>query len=106
MTTQEGERADFAACMLGAFQHMLTHDDALQALAAAHRALRPGGLLVIELGHPAEIFEGHVCEHGDHWELQLPDGQVCTALRGRCGWAPPMLVSCIGVFASALCSSM
>ncbi|KAK9901276.1 hypothetical protein WJX75_003778 [Coccomyxa subellipsoidea] len=60
--------ADLALLPLGTLAHALTNDDALRWLAAAGNALRPGGLLVLELPHPADVFDGALVE-GDDWEL-------------------------------------
>jgi hypothetical protein len=55
-------RADLALLPLGTLAHALTNDDALRWLAAAGNALRPGGLLVLELPHPADVFDGALVE--------------------------------------------
>ncbi|CAL8471064.1 g10606 [Coccomyxa elongata] len=60
--------ADLALLPLGTLAHALTNDDALRWLEAAGNALRPGGLLVLELAHPADVFDGALVE-GDDWEL-------------------------------------
>ncbi len=45
-------------CLLGGFSHMLTNNDAIQCLQRVAEALRPGGLFVVELAHPSDIFDG------------------------------------------------
>ncbi len=60
---QEGfAPADLALLPLGTLAHALTNDDALRWLEAAGNALRPGGLLVLELAHPADVFDGALVE--------------------------------------------
>lgn len=55
-------RADLALLPLGTLAHALTNDDVLRWLAAVGNALRPGGLLVLELPHPADVFDGALVE--------------------------------------------
>ena len=60
---QEGlTPADLALLPLGTLAHALTNDDALRWLEAAGNALRLGGLLVLELAHPADVFDGALVE--------------------------------------------
>lgn len=60
---QEGlTPTDLALLPLGTLAHALTNDDALRWLEAAGNALRPGGLLVLELAHPADVFDGALVE--------------------------------------------
>lgn len=54
--------ADVALLPLGTLAHALTNDDALSWLIAARNALLPGGILVLELAHPADVFDGAFIE--------------------------------------------
>jgi len=56
--SQPAEGYDMVMCLLGTFCHMLTNKDAGRALGAAARALRSGGLLLLELPHPGDLFDG------------------------------------------------
>ena len=49
---------DMVACLLGTFSHALDNGAAGSAFASAAAALRPGGLLVLELAHPGDLFDG------------------------------------------------
>ena len=55
------KRADLALCMFDSFAHCTTDDDGVRALRSAAACLRRGGLLLIELSHPADYFDP---EHG------------------------------------------
>ena len=74
-----GKEHDMVICLLGTFSHMLSNEDASRAMACISRALRPGGVLLIELGHPGDLFDGSyvIGDCGkDMWEvpLSLPNG--------------------------------
>lgn len=79
--------ADLALLPLGTLAHALTNDDALRWLEAAGNALRPGGLLVLELAHPADVFDGALVE-----VLSYPVGSLILrspfALPGECHLRP------------------
>ncbi|KAG1672919.1 hypothetical protein FOA52_012364 [Chlamydomonas sp. UWO 241] len=49
---------DMAVCMLGTFLHCLDNESACAAFGCASKALRPGGLFVLELSHPGDLFDG------------------------------------------------
>jgi hypothetical protein len=55
---EEIREADVVLVALGTLCHALTNDGALAWLAAARNVLRPGGLLVLELEHPENLFDG------------------------------------------------
>ncbi|EIE20345.1 hypothetical protein COCSUDRAFT_83545 [Coccomyxa subellipsoidea C-169] len=61
--------ADLALLPLNTVAHALTNDDALRWLAAAGNALRPEGLLVMELPPLDDVFNGNLLQ-GDEWELE------------------------------------
>ena len=62
---------DMAFMILGTFAHLLDTEAALQCLQSTHAALKPGGILVLELLHPADAFDGSLLEPADWGE----DGQ-------------------------------
>ena len=65
---------DMVFMVLGTFAHLLDADAALQCLHSTHAALKPGGVLVLELSHPAEAFDGSLMETADWNEAgQQPD---------------------------------
>lgn len=72
---------DLAACLLGTFQHLHTLDDGLRAMQRTHAALKPGGLFIVELEHPAHLFDGAMLSQGQTWNLQLDSGRVRPPLR-------------------------
>jgi len=53
-----GSTFDLVICLLGTFSHNLDNRAAGEALATAERHLAPGGLLVLELAHPGDLFDG------------------------------------------------
>lgn len=54
---------------LGTLAHALTNEDAVATLRSCRNALRPGGLLVVELPHPEDIFNGQMLL-GDSWDIE------------------------------------
>lgn len=54
--------ADLALLPLNTVAHALTNDDALRWLAAAGNALRPEGLLVMELPPLDDVFNGNLLQ--------------------------------------------
>jgi SAM-dependent methyltransferase len=68
-----GGPVDLAAAMLGTLAHCLDNGAALRCFRNLAAAVRPGGLLVVELAHPAELFSGALlAEEGpaDAWEAE------------------------------------
>jgi len=66
-------RVDVALCLFDSFTHCTSDADGVAALRAAARALRPHGLLILELTHPADYFdEGHSRTLG-RWVERHPD---------------------------------
>jgi hypothetical protein len=45
-----------ALILMGTLQHMVRNADAVAALRAARDALRPGGLLLLEMAHPCKDY--------------------------------------------------
>ena len=81
---QDGKQVDYVACLLGTFQHMYTMEDAVKCMRAAEKALKPGGLFVVELSHPLSLFDGTIASSADFWDVELDDAQVevraCSAM--------------------------
>jgi len=75
---QDGTQADAAALLLGSIGHLLTNDDAIQCFTATAAALRPGGLLVVELPSPEDLFDGAFIV-GDAWDAQLGDQDILVS---------------------------
>jgi len=64
-------QADLVCCLLGTLSHLHTEEDLAQTFQACARNNRPGGLLVLEISHPAELFDGSLMDpHGDAWEAE------------------------------------
>ena len=78
---QDGQQADAAALLLGSIGHLLTNEDAIQCFIATAAALRPGGLLIVELPTPEDLFDGAFIL-GDAWDAHL-DGQEIVVTYGQ-----------------------
>jgi SAM-dependent methyltransferase len=65
------DQFDVAAVMLGTFSHCLDNDSAVQTLSNIADCVKVGGLLILELGHPRDIFQGRFCSDGfvECWEV-------------------------------------
>ncbi len=69
---------DAAAIMLGTLSHCLTNGSALSCFKNVAEVVRPGGILVLELSHPGELFGGSFLDPLDFvdcWEVS-EDGDV------------------------------
>jgi len=69
---------DMAAVMLGTLSHCLTNGSALACFKNIAEVVRPGGLLILELSHPGELFGGSFLDPLDFvdcWEVS-EDGEV------------------------------
>ena len=66
---------DLAITMLNSLCHLLSLEDMLRHLASVARHLRPGGLYLAELAHPADFF---AAEHrtSSEWSTEVGDGTV------------------------------
>eukprot|EP00877_Chromochloris_zofingiensis_P000935 jgi/Chrzof1/10842/Cz05g14060.t1 len=49
---------DMAICLLGTFSHMLDNHQAASCFNSVGRHLRQGGLFILELAHPGDLFDG------------------------------------------------
>ncbi|KAL4425487.1 hypothetical protein ABPG75_009503 [Micractinium tetrahymenae] len=81
--TQEGwaqhvaQPADLAAILLGSLAHCLDNEAALACFTELSKAMRPGGLLVLELPHPSDLWGGYCLEDEqfvEAWDAQSEDG--------------------------------
>lgn len=66
------ERVDVAMCLFDSFTHCTSDEDAIAAFASTGRALRRGGLFILELAHPADYFDP---DHGrtlGRWKQRHP----------------------------------
>lgn len=75
------ERQDFdlVYCVSNTLMHLTTQDDQLAVLTNAHRHLRPGGLLLIDLFNPDIVRLSEVAgvqELADQWEDEETGAQV------------------------------
>lgn len=66
---------DVATILLGTLSHLQTNEEVLQCWEATLAALKPGGVLVIELLHPNDVFDGTFAQ-GDFWEADYEGGKV------------------------------
>ena len=57
-----------AYMLFGTFGHLLDSQSAQHCLQSIHAALKPDGLLVIELAHPADAFDGSLMQEGEWGE--------------------------------------
>jgi SAM-dependent methyltransferase len=60
-------RFDLAVCLFDSYAQCVTDEDAVAALRCAGRALRPGGLMVVEFTHPAEYFRRGSARTSERW---------------------------------------
>jgi SAM-dependent methyltransferase len=65
------ELFDAAAIMLGTFSHCLDNDSAIATLKNVAACVKHGGILVMELGNPRDIYQGAFCTDGflNVWEI-------------------------------------
>lgn len=68
---------DVAAILLGTAAHLITDDDAIACLRGAAAAVAPGGIVVLELEHPFDIFDGSLLRaEGDAWDRDVDGAKV------------------------------
>ena len=72
------ERVDIAQCLFDSFSHCTTDGDAVATLRCAARALRKGGILLLELTHPADFFTSSSKRTVGRWSQRYPDVTVRT----------------------------
>jgi SAM-dependent methyltransferase len=73
-----GTKVDIAQCLFDSFSHCTTDDDAIETLHCAARALRKGGILILELTHPADYFTRANKRTVGRWTQSYPDVTVRT----------------------------
>jgi SAM-dependent methyltransferase len=71
-------KVDIAQCLFDSFSHCTTDDDGVATLRCAARALRKGGILVLELTHPADYFTTTSKRTVGRWTQRYPDVTVRT----------------------------
>jgi SAM-dependent methyltransferase len=71
-------QVDVAQCLFDSFSHCLTDADAVATLRRAAAALRAGGLMILELTHPADYFEGDEKRTVGRWIQHYGDVTVKT----------------------------
>ena len=63
---------DSAWILLGSLQHLTTNEEVISCFESIHKALSPGGTLILELPHPRETFSLVECTRNG-WEVPLED---------------------------------
>ena len=54
----QGQKFDMIMCLLGTFSHMLENSQAVACFQRIAQHLEEGGVVVIELAHPGDLFDG------------------------------------------------
>lgn len=68
---------DVACILLGTAAHLTDTDAAVGCLKGAAAALSPGGIVVLELEHPFDLFEGTLMNaEGDAWDREVDGVKV------------------------------
>jgi SAM-dependent methyltransferase len=75
------ERVDVAQCLFDSFSHCVTDTDAVATLRCAAATLRPGGIMILELTHPADYFEGDEKRTVGRWIQHYDDVTVKTSFQ-------------------------
>ncbi|KAI7841824.1 hypothetical protein COHA_004353 [Chlorella ohadii] len=73
---QLAQPADLACILLGSLAHCLDNGAALRCFAELSKAVRPGGLLVLELPHPSDLWGGYCLEEEqfiEAWDAESED---------------------------------
>eukprot|EP00775_Hariotina_reticulata_P001683 gene1683-2027_t len=72
-------RFDLVTCLLGTLSHLLDNKSAAKCFRCVADHLRPGGLFVIELAHPGDLFDGSLLLQdtgAEMWEVDKPSGKL------------------------------
>jgi SAM-dependent methyltransferase len=72
------QKVDIAQCLFDSFSHCTTDEDAVATLRCAARALRKGGILLLELTHPADFFTTTSKRTVGRWSQRYPDVTLKT----------------------------
>jgi hypothetical protein len=63
---------DVVTVLLGTAAHLTALEDAEACLRGAAECLAPGGIVVLELEHPYDVFDGQLMDaHGDAWDREI-----------------------------------
>ena len=66
---------DVVTVLLGTAAHLTAPEDAEACLRGAAECLAPGGIVVLELEHPYDLFDGQLMDaHGDAWDREVEGG--------------------------------
>lgn len=66
---------DVVTVLLGTAAHLTAPEDAEACLRGAADCLAPGGIVVLELEHPYDLFDGQLMDaHGDAWDREVENG--------------------------------
>ena len=71
-------RVDLAFTLLDSLPYLTTNERLVAHLRCVHRALRPGGVYVVELRHPAEVWFSRPREGGQTWTMERDGVRVTT----------------------------
>ncbi|MBV8668528.1 MAG: class I SAM-dependent methyltransferase [Candidatus Eremiobacteraeota bacterium] len=71
-------RADLVLCLFDSFAQCATERDAIETLRASARALKRGGLLIVEFTHPADYFGRGRSRTSERWTQRDGDTSVRT----------------------------
>lgn len=72
-----------ACILLGTAAHLTDTDAAVGCLKGAAAALSPGGIVVLELEHPFDLFEGTLMNaEGDAWDREVDGVKVGSGTSG------------------------
>jgi len=72
---------DAVTVLLGTAAHLTTLEEAEACLRAAAAAAAPRGLVVLELEHPFDLFDGQLMDaHGDAWDREIEGGNGAKVL--------------------------
>eukprot|EP00879_Flechtneria_rotunda_P020693 GHRR01021778.1.p2 GENE.GHRR01021778.1~~GHRR01021778.1.p2 ORF type:complete len:166 (+),score=42.54 GHRR01021778.1:1026-1523(+) len=66
---------DLVVCLLGTLSHMLDNRQAAACFQHVAKHLRPGGLFILEVAHPGDLFDGSLLLQdtgAEMWEVDRP----------------------------------
>ena len=68
-------RFDLVCVMLGTLSHLVENDQVVSCFRSVHGHLAEDGLLVVELAHPAQVFNLMTAFEGEAWEAEGEAGE-------------------------------